>query len=62
LEILPPREARILQLRYGLVDGRTLTLNEVGRKMGVTRERVRQIETQALHRLRNANIQRDFPF
>jgi RNA polymerase primary sigma factor len=62
LEKLPPREARILQLRYGLVDGRTLTLNEVGRKMGVTRERVRQIETQALHRLRNANIQRDFPF
>jgi RNA polymerase primary sigma factor len=61
LEKLPPREARILQLRYGLVDGRMLTLNEVGRKMGVTRERVRQIETQALHRLRNSNIQRDFP-
>jgi RNA polymerase primary sigma factor len=36
LEKLPPREARILQLRYGLIDGRTLTLNEVGRKMGVT--------------------------
>ncbi|MBE0408376.1 MAG: sigma-70 family RNA polymerase sigma factor [Anaerolineales bacterium] len=61
LEKLPPREARILQLRYGLIDGRMLTLNEVGRKMGVTRERVRQIETQALHRLRNTNIQRDFP-
>lgn len=60
LEKLPPREARILQLRYGLVDGRMLTLNEVGRKMGVTRERVRQIETQALLRLRNLNIHPDF--
>ena len=52
LDMLPPREARILQLRYGLVDGQYLTLNEVGRKMGVTRERVRQIEAQALRRLR----------
>ncbi len=58
LDILPPREARILQLRYGLVDGQYLTLNEVGRKMGVTRERVRQIEAQALRRLRTPNIQR----
>ena len=56
--MLPPREARILQLRYGLVDGQYLTLNEVGRKMGVTRERVRQIEAQALRRLRTPNIQR----
>ncbi len=38
LETLPPREARILQLRYGLQDGKILTLNEVGRKMGVTRD------------------------
>jgi len=58
LELLPPREARILQLRYGLVDGQVLTLNEVGRKMGVTRERVRQIEAQALNRLRRYGIQR----
>ena len=58
LDMLPPREARILQLRYGLVDGQYLTLNEVGRKMGVTRERVRQIEAQALRRLRTPNIQR----
>jgi len=58
LEMLPPREARILQLRYGLVDGQVLTLNEVGRKMGVTRERVRQIEAQALNRLRRYGIQR----
>ena len=50
---LPPREVRILQLRYGLLDGEAYTLEEVGRKMGVTRERVRQIEAQALGRLRN---------
>jgi RNA polymerase primary sigma factor len=59
LNQLPPREARILQLRYGLIDGQILTLNEVGRKMGVTRERVRQIEAQALRRLRSAGIQRE---
>jgi RNA polymerase primary sigma factor len=53
LEGLPPREVRILQLRYGLVDGETLTLEQVGRKLGVTRERVRQIEAQALSRLRH---------
>jgi RNA polymerase primary sigma factor len=50
---LPPREVRILQLRYGLLDGQSYTLEEVGRKMGVTRERVRQIEAQALSRLRH---------
>ena len=59
LDQLPPREARILQLRYGLLDGKTLTLNEVGHKMGVTRERVRQIEAQALRRLRASGIQRE---
>lgn len=47
LNTLPPREVRILQLRYGLLDGQAYTLEEVGRKMGVTRERVRQIEAQA---------------
>jgi RNA polymerase primary sigma factor len=59
LEKLPPREARILQLRYGLINGQNLTLNEVGRKMGVTRERVRQIEAQALRRLRTPSIQKE---
>ncbi len=54
---LPPRETKILEMRYGLVDGRTLTLNEVGKRMGVTRERIRQIEAQALRRLRNPRIQ-----
>ncbi len=53
LEDLPPREVRILQMRYGLVDGETYTLEEVGRKLGVTRERIRQIEVQALSRLRH---------
>jgi RNA polymerase primary sigma factor len=50
---LPPREVRILQLRYGLVDGKSYTLEEVGQKLGVTRERIRQIEAQALRRLRH---------
>ena len=58
LEGLPPREVRILQLRYGLADGQAYTLEEVGRKMGVTRERVRQIEAQALSRLRHPSIRR----
>jgi RNA polymerase primary sigma factor len=53
LNSLPPREVRVLQLRYGLHDGRSYTLEEVGQKMGVTRERVRQIEAQALTRLRH---------
>ena len=53
LHHLPPREVRILQLRYGLIDGETYTLEEVGKKLGVTRERVRQIEAQALSRLRH---------
>ncbi|HOE34740.1 MAG: sigma-70 family RNA polymerase sigma factor [Chloroflexi bacterium] len=58
LETLPPREVRILQLRYGLLDGQAYTLEEVGRKMGVTRERVRQIEAQALTRLRHPSVRR----
>jgi len=53
LGTLPPREVRILQLRYGLLDGKSYTLEEVGRKVGVTRERVRQIEAQALSRIRH---------
>ncbi len=56
LDTLPPREVRVLQLRYGLIDGKTCTLEEVGRKMGVTRERVRQIEAQALRRLRHPGV------
>ncbi len=58
LQDLPPREVRILQLRYGLTDGRAYTLEEAGRKLGVTRERVRQIEAQALKRLRHPKCSR----
>lgn len=53
LDSLPYREARILRLRFGLDDGRFYTLEEVGRKFGLTRERIRQIETKALRRLRH---------
>jgi RNA polymerase primary sigma factor len=51
---LPPREAKVLELRYGLLDGESYTLNEVGHKLGVTRERIRQIEATALRRLRKS--------
>jgi RNA polymerase primary sigma factor len=50
---LSPREARVLQLRFGLTDGYQHTLEEVGEKFGVTRERIRQIETKAIRRLRH---------
>jgi RNA polymerase primary sigma factor len=50
---LPPREAQIVRLRFGLKDGRTYTLEEIGQKFGLTRERIRQIERTALHRLRH---------
>jgi RNA polymerase primary sigma factor len=53
LETLPPREARILRLRFGLENGHTYTLEEVGLKFGLTRERIRQIESKALRRLRH---------
>ncbi len=55
LERLPEREAYILKLRYGLQDGRIHTLEEVGHEIGVTRERVRQLEAQALNRLRHSS-------
>ena len=53
LDTLPPREARILRLRFGLDNGRAYTLEEVGQKFGLTRERIRQIESKALRRLRH---------
>lgn len=53
LETLTPRQARILRLRYGLVDGKNYTLEEVGAKFGLTRERIRQIQGEALSRLRH---------
>ena len=53
LATLTPREARILRLRFGLDDNRSYTLEEVGQKFGLTRERIRQIEGKALRRLRH---------
>ncbi len=53
LSTLSPREARILRLRFGLHNGRSYTLEEVGQKFGLTRERIRQIEGKALRRLRH---------
>jgi len=53
LSTLTPREARILRLRFGLQNGRSYTLEEVGQKFGLTRERIRQIEGKALRRLRH---------
>ncbi len=53
LDSLNEREKRVLQLRFGLEDGRSRTLEEVGREFGVTRERIRQIEAKALRKLRH---------
>lgn len=55
---LTPREQRVLQLRFGLEDGRSRTLEEVGREFGVTRERIRQIEAKALRKLRHPSRSR----
>ena len=52
LHTLTPREEMVLKLRFGLVDGRTRTLEEVGQEFNITRERIRQIESKALRRLR----------
>ena len=53
LKTLTPREARVLELRFGIKDGRTRTLEEVGKEFNVTRERIRQIEAKALRKLRH---------
>ena len=55
LDTLNDREARVLELRFGLEDGKSRTLEEVGRDFGVTRERIRQIEAKALRKLRHPN-------
>ena len=58
LDSLSGRERRVLQLRFGLDDGRQRTLEEVGREFGVTRERIRQIEAKALRKLRHPSRSR----
>jgi RNA polymerase primary sigma factor len=55
LDGLEPREARVLALRFGLAEGRPHTLDEIGRDVGLTRERIRQIEKEALAKLREPN-------
>jgi len=58
LDSLTGRERRVLQLRFGLEDGRARTLEEVGKEFNVTRERIRQIEAKALHKLRHPSRSR----
>ncbi len=53
LHTLTPREEQVLKLRFGLEDGRTRTLEEVGKEFDITRERIRQIEAKALRKLRH---------
>ena len=53
LDTLTPREKKVLELRFGIIDGRTRTLEEVGKEFQVTRERIRQIEAKALRKLRH---------
>ena len=58
LDTLAPREKKVLELRFGIVDGRTRTLEEVGKEFNVTRERIRQIEAKALRKLRHPSRSR----
>ncbi len=53
LDTLTPREKRVLELRFGIKDGKARTLEEVGREFDVTRERIRQIEAKALRKLKH---------
>ena len=53
LDSLTPRERKVLTLRFGLVDGYSRTLEEVGKQFNVTRERIRQIEAKALRKMRH---------
>ena len=63
LQTLKPREAKVLMMRFGLIDGLEHTLEEIGIEFAITRERVRQIETKALKKMRlpnNINKLRDY--
>jgi len=59
LDLLSPREKKILEMRFGLDDGTNRTLEEVGKEFGVTRERIRQIEAKALMKLRRNRKSRE---
>jgi RNA polymerase primary sigma factor len=58
LATLPPRDARVLRLYFGLDNGREHTLEEIGQMLGVTRERVRQLRDRALKRLQTGDVGR----
>jgi RNA polymerase primary sigma factor len=58
LGTLPPRDAKVLRLYFGLDGGREHTLEEIGGMLGVTRERVRQLRDRALRRLREGDVSR----
>ena len=60
LGVLTPRERKVIELRFGIIDGRARTLDVVGNALGVTRERARQIEAQALSKLRHHHQRRLF--
>jgi RNA polymerase primary sigma factor len=62
LETLTPREARVLRLRFGFDDGRERTLREVGERLNLTRERIRQIESEALDKLHSLVVERPHAF
>jgi len=61
LETLTPREARVLRLRFGFDDGRERTLREVGERLNLTRERIRQIQAEALDKLRSVGVDQAHP-
>ena len=58
LDSLTPREASVIKMRFGLIDGRVRTLEEVGEEFNITRERIRQIEAKALRKLRHPSRSR----
>jgi len=58
LKTLTPREEQVIKMRFGVGDGSERTLEEVGQRLGVSRERIRQIEARALHKLRHPSCSR----